>query len=1242
MNSRDLQMKQHRDQTDFSRREALALGVGALLGPQLAGLRAAAAAAADGGFPGVNVAYAGEGALVRPSGTPLPRGPLRLRAFPAGGGPAVLDRSHDPAVPVPIPAAPGEALRYAIGEAGTPLSPLVRAARAAHIGILASRSDGMVGQGVHFALNEADLAGPATDLGLSVPDFMRRAICMWRFSKDPAEDYPFSRLRADKYGRRTAGGALGPFAAHVYESLGRHEVSCVISLGDAIWRAQTEVSINRTRDQAYGHATALCDPQGDFSGYDGAALPLTFADPDEALTWLQQVPGRRLMLRRGRSYEIAGELSGASHSRGYWLVDRSCLEAWGDGPAPILRPGRDWRTFTPAIDMVGDGRAAVFDAPAKGKIRREIIAYVNGCRRHDAVAQGKRVTFASPPPPGAQVLVFEASHRGGLPQKGTFLLSVAGAEVIVRGIDFRGGYDAANPGVFDGATLASFEHSVNTSALFFKSSTADRCTLFDCSGAGLRDFVACAYAGDADIIANCAVTDWSNYGIYLNDARRLGIVGCDISQNESAANSSGGSRKSENAIGLANEADHGPVRTPESYFQVVNACRFGSYNSWAAKDWQPVLRMATTDAEGMSYCLTESDCWGGAAYISGGPPNLWVPFRRQGLIWSGGNRFVAGLFTKRLSGGVIPFASHGDLLVIADSGATERFDMVSGDDLDEGVGPDGYVATSDVDLSPPLIANMTVVALGDRPDAELILSRPTVIQGIGLLCRIGETEVDRDAAEIRIEIDAVSPFVSPAWHLWLQPAGRPIAEATAYPDRAAQHAAYTFSHETRDVKAGDFLTVRRRDGVFSAGDRLILTRTPLDRDDETFLRNNRTEPLIRAAPEYHDLLLLVEGAWKGVEMALDAPPVAADTFRAARYGAFDALWRPQAGNSALGAGSPRADAIDGAGWIRPSPPAIGALERFSDPDARPVPATPAIAAPRGGWTRGALVANRPLSAAAVQVDPVGSGPSPQVLFALRRDGVGGPLATAPAPAPGDLVMAEITRHSPLTGRLSHRLPYRRVPGGDRALSWIRSAPGTGLFWRSSDAAEPPAGEGLHFACRLHARPRPGKSAVLCHADALSIEINAAGEVVVFAAGAKARFAFADGRAHSLLVSVMPGARAAGGGLECRVDSAPVAVGDAGTPRGQRSVRLLSEGQGSDALDADIRQWIGLWIGARPGWDAFFGPDHEPRDVLLNPDLSGKGTRALALYDGLESFNEPYNLAGGSGDTKLFGDGFAVV
>jgi hypothetical protein len=1233
-------MKHRRDTTDLSRREALALGVGVALTSQLGGLRAAAAAVAQEVFPAVNAAYAGEGALVRPAGVPLPRGPLRLRAFPDGGGPAVLDRPYDPTVPVPIHAAPGQALRFAIGEAQTPLSPPVRAARGTAIGIIASRRQAIVGQGVHFALNEADLAAPAAEAGLSVLEFQRRAICMWRFSEDPAEDYPFSRLRADTYGRRSAGGALGPFAVHVYETLGRHAVSCVISLGESVWRAHAELSVDRTRDQAYARSTALCDPQGDFSGYDGPPPLLTFDDLDEALMWLHHEPGRRLMLRRGRSYDIEGGRSGANHSRGYGMVDRSCLEAWGEGPPPVLRPGRGWRTFTPAIDAIATGRDAVFEPTGKGELRGEILAYVDGRRRRDATLAGRRVTFDSAPPHGAQILIFQASRRNDLPQQSAFLLRISGADVILRGIDFRGDYNPAHPGVFDGETLATFEHTVNTSAITFGSAEADRCTLFGCSGAGLREFVSSTYVGDATVIVNCMATDWSNYGIYLNDARRLGIVGCDISQNENTVNSGGGSRKSENMVGLANEAAHGPIRTPESYFQVVNACRLASYSSWAGSGWQPVLRMATTDAEGMSYCLSECDCWGGSGFIPGGPPNRWVPFRHQGLVWSGGNRFVAGLLTRRLSGGIVPFASHGDLLVIADSGATSRFDLVRGQDMEEEIGADGFVAMSDVDLSPPVITNMTVVALGDRPDAELILSRPTVIQGSGLLCRIGETKIERDAAEIEIEIDTGSLDVSPAWHLWLQPAGRPIGEATAHPTRSAQDAAYDFSHEPKGMKKGDVLTVRKRGGAFSTGARLILTRTPLDRDGETFLRNNRTEPLVREATEYHDLLLLVEGDWKEVEIASGAPPIAAGTLRAARLGAFDALWRPQAGNAALSAGSPRADAIDGAGWIRPARPAIGALERFSDLTMTPVPVADALV--RGRWAPGPLIVNRPLTAAAVAVDPVLSGPTPQVLFTLRRNGVGGLILAGPTPVPGDLVGAEIVRHSSLTGRLSHRLPYRRAPGGDTPRTWIRPALGAGLMWRTSGPIARAAGDGLHFACRLRARPKAGAPAVLCRLADFVIKIDADGTALVSAAGARARFPLFGDAAKSLLVSVMPGATAAGGGLECRVDGALVATADAGPLPEPFYAHLLSDGRGEDVLDADIRQWIGLWIGARPGWDALFDAGQEPRDVLLDPDLGAVDTRCLVLYDGLASFNEPLNLAGGFGATRGFGNGFLAV
>ena len=1282
-----------------SRREALMLGFGALGAGALAGSglgagmlpRRAAAAAATAAL---NVAYAGAGATLAPFGGGA-GGETRVRAFLADdpAGAPVLDVVQEAGAPVPLPQTPGAAWRYALGD-GAPteeavLSAPVQGPQPEAIGILASRPTAIAGQGVHFELNPADLSAPAARAGLSPEVFMRRAFCVWRFSENPAENYEFTRLAPDKYGRRHAGGAIGPFAGHVYETLGRHAVSCTVTLGAQVWVARGEVEVTRDRDAVYARATALCDPQGAFDDYAGPTRPAgLFTDVDEALAWLQAKPGRRLMLRRGRDYPINGTRRGPGQSDGYAMTEGACLEAWGEGDAPVLSLGAGWRNYLPDVEAVADGRTLGFPARSKVGADAEILAYVDGKRRRDMRLTRGSVVFDAPPPAGAQVLAFAAGRRGALPQKTSRMIAITGPDAILRGIAFRGAYDPARPGVFDGEDLSSYEHAPIVVAVEFRSPKADRVTIFDCAARGLRGFVSATYAGDADVIANCAVSDWSNYGIYLNDARRLVVVGCDVAQTQAAATGGGG--KSMNAIGRPNDADHGPLRTPESFSQVINACRFGSYNSWAGNDWQPIVRMATTNAGGMSYSFSECDCRGGSGYIPAGAPNPWIPQRRQGLIWSGANRFVAGRLTGSLSGAMTPFVSHSDLLVIADAGAESDFAIVRGasiapglvedavedpladpeaedEDEDEGApggGDDGdgeddgdgdgmfedfagtgYVTSPDFDVSPPLLINLTVVADGTRPGGALNLSRPRVAQGVGVLCRVGDAVVARDAPEIDILNVARAPYSKWGWHLWVQPAGAPESEARAAKTVSEQAALYAFSHQPNELKGKrGALRVRALRGGFSAGERLILARTPVADDGETFLPNNLAAPLVRAAPVYENLLLLMPGAWKGVEREVGAPLIPSEALRPGRYGDFDAFWRPQAGNAALGAASPGADAVDGTGFVRPVPGALGALERRSDPGAAaPAPVGPPLAPVSGEWTGAPLRSGAALGPGAVRIGAVGDGPAPNLLFTLRRDGITRRAASAPVPAAGDLVGAEILRSGPLAGRVSTRLPWRRVPGAPWRPDWIRAE--SGIFWRAD--AEHDVGEGLHFACRLRLRP-PGDVAgasngwrgVLLQARGLSITVGASdaatGEAEIQTGAVTERLSLTPGAPHALLVS-----RSAGE-LRCRLDGIEVLRTPVkGAPPPQRYARLLSQ-RGRDGQAAvDLSDWIGLWAGPAPAPEALFAPDGAARDVLLDPSL-GAGLRPLLLFSGLESFRDRLNLAGQAGWVKTYGNRFAVI
>ena len=773
-------------------------------------------------------------------------------------------------------------------------------------GIDATRTACEAGQGVHLRWSRAALGRIAAAHGLSSYEAARQAEYHWSFSADPAEDYPFAALPADMRGPRSAGSAAGPFAAHVYERAGRHEVEALLHLRGRLYRARAGISVT---PRAYAwRRVGVCVPDSDVTG--APRFLHGYTDIDAALAALGTGEIDCLLLRRGARYALRGRPGRRGGRRASYMVGSGqCIDAFGSAqaPPPVIEPvfgAGGLETFRPAFEAVGDGRARAI--PVESGQDGDLQVYVDDRlqrpdRDYGPVTQGGRhyLLLRAAPVRGARLRVFAARRGGRLPARGGSILRVTGRGARIRNLSIRGPYDPAAPSRFDPHDLASFDHAILFDGVKADGDSRD-VALVNLSVSGLRSGVIFPSICRNMFMAGCRLTDWYNYGAYWGKALRACMIGCDIRQSLGALNGPGA--KAENLPGTPNYSDHGPLRSASSFEEVINRCRMDSRTGWGARrvgavTAQPVTRLATSNEPGRSYCLSECHTTGGGGVYGAGVPNPWIPIPRHGLIYVCNNVFVLGDTGRYFAGSMVPLTSIGNLYLALDTDTVRDFRVNKSGDL-------RTLAAADALAGASRFVNDTFVILMDRPSRELLFGAARVLSPSGIQNRVGRFEVMRPGPvqEVPVEVPTIPGKQRFAWRIWRQPVGLDERDATAFATLSAQESAYELATDGGAApRRARTLRVRLRSGAFAAGEVIHVSRemtlesthTRIDgsgdavaaRDDrpETFYPNNRPEPLVVPAPEIHNAAIMVEGDWARFRLEDGGPALDPRDYRAARF-----------------------------------------------------------------------------------------------------------------------------------------------------------------------------------------------------------------------------------------------------------------------------------------------------------------------------------------------------------------------
>ncbi|MEM7527263.1 MAG: hypothetical protein AAF416_06245 [Pseudomonadota bacterium] len=292
-----------------------------------------------------------------------------------------------------------EVMAAGVAVAATAAAASTRPAAAAEpLSIKTTRARGVVPFGAMF---EAVLADE---------DELLESEFLWEFG----ERYDFTSAPDDRRPRRSAGDAIGPAAAHVFVTPGRHTVRLTQIARNFRRRAEITIEARDAAAHFEGPHTLAVSGEGDFSGAPDGAQRLT--DLSEAARQAQRMspppggrggPRARLLLRAGETFALGAPL----------VVGCLAVDRFGSGADPVITAA-DGRFIRPETKK---GRALLRVARRKGA-RHTTIANIalRGDYRPDDPA----------PSPDPAVLVNGIGYNAGNPKSAQdttlFRVSVVG------------------------------------------------------------------------------------------------------------------------------------------------------------------------------------------------------------------------------------------------------------------------------------------------------------------------------------------------------------------------------------------------------------------------------------------------------------------------------------------------------------------------------------------------------------------------------------------------------------------------------------------------------------------------------------------------------------------------------------------------------------------------------------------------------------------------------------------------
>ena len=851
--------------------------------------------------------------------------------------------------------------------------------------ILTSRKAVEQGSGVHFSVSADAAETIAAAKGVSAWRVQCEAEYYWSFSDSEAENYPFDVLSNDMICPRTAGNAAGPFAAHVYETEGPHVARLWLFFEGVVYEASTEIQVSAF-DLAHRIVGVLAADADTYAAETGLVPAHTYANFDDAATALNADAIDTLLLERGKTYPVTRAKRG--------IPAGSVIDAFGSGAKPIIDatgvelwnpPGLDEIPTASQTDFVSDGENFL-DTSA---YPNGVAVYVNDVLQTEiddytietTDTPNDTIKFTAGLAVGERVLALRRAADGAIVPRGNALFRVEGSNVRLRNFVVRGSYDAADPsGPFDPNDLTTYDHSILLDVLSTFGDISNL-TIFGVEASGVRALMGVDVATSANLFfVNCKVTDWFNYGAYLDGWIRTCFVGCDIRQNLAALNGPGG--KTDNSTTYRNYPWHGPIRAALSYEQVINRCRFDSRSNWAGIDsegeasWQPIARVAQSNVPNQSYAIAENHSTGGTSVWGGGVQNSWNTLARGGLTHAQNNiSFIPGIGALGLWG----LTSINNLWCVAkgpDGDPDNDWVFTSFGDptvvLDPDVRTDGHYIRNDTVIVPDW---------ADAPSNWFAVALRNVVSEAGLhniasgsypggSWTPGPYAVSGTPTTITVTVKTTATSDQPdqRWRIWRGPSDDP-ASATSFGTLSAQGhpaangfpaktgGAYTIRQldgagvETASVSDTEQLEITINSGAFANGDHIWATREAMvegrsrinaagtaresdTAEPETFPVNNRATDFALDPPTIHNVQIVADADRADYylyreDLALDAAAYASAT---RTDGPLSAWAQPQAGSSAIAAGTV-ASYKDVFGTLRGDDTDLGAIEAATDASA---------------------------------------------------------------------------------------------------------------------------------------------------------------------------------------------------------------------------------------------------------------------------------------------------------------------
>ena len=309
-------------------------------------------------------------------------GPSRFRAtIPATqveGGSAQLPTQEANAGP-DAPAAPAEPPRASVGLNACPTSPAVVGNGATRLSVGASRASGVAPLSVFF--DASNTVSSATDRPFHDIEYR------WNFGETSGPGTA-AWGQGSVPGQSSRNTAIGPLAAHVYETPGTY----VVSVSDAANTAAfaCEITVQDPEVVFAGAKTTCFSTSGSFSGCPAGANHVTTSDFAAVKDAAASSEARRLLLRRGEKWR-------ATATANFSVQGPGTIGAFGAGARPIVEtaPGfagdaavisfsssrtpsmHDWRLMDVTIDGSPNVLTKAYGVGAMGGIDQLTVLRVN-------------------------------------------------------------------------------------------------------------------------------------------------------------------------------------------------------------------------------------------------------------------------------------------------------------------------------------------------------------------------------------------------------------------------------------------------------------------------------------------------------------------------------------------------------------------------------------------------------------------------------------------------------------------------------------------------------------------------------------------------------------------------------------------------------------------------------------------------------------------------------------------------